>query len=593
MRKIKINEHWEEEEIIDPRDLCAVILKQGSSDCGYVKSFNIDDIKVKTAYDELVSQYQDTSTDNVLNIYLVKLPNTRQVASLLDTANYNGEERDPEAIAAVNALCNRPDCEILESWSPTLTEAKKKKKVCDSITYTTGYPDWDIKHFNKMMGTDGLGDSRQSYVVGDTLPNSPVADAGDANSDGASEASSEGGAVGESLKEDKEFEIKIQDNENIEEDSEELNPPIDLEYFPNNMGINLSSVKKEKWVEQDDGQLKKIEIEFDPVKDADGADLGESRLTEVTLNYSVQLEKMREIEAGTRGFNVASASLEKILFNYDICISHNLPIARKKMEDALRLHGWDRYIKSSKININKDFVLDDYTFKDSRHINAIYNNITTNWDTFWSHATWSDALSALLIALFSRKQALSDSCKDAILNRFNLTLDELKTILGKHISNQFINADLKRHCSVLTDSLHEEAELTEAKRYVKRYYIRPQNIFASNKEDILKALVKIGDQNCSVYSLKNLKDHDDVQLLQPSDIIYYYDDHVLYDKNHVQVMDYDLFVKHEEERKKFADVDAVSDATFDKEYDDRLTDADLKDKETVANFRAINARQMK
>ena len=124
-----------------------------------------------------------------------------------------------------------------------------------------------------------------------------------------------------------------------------------------------------------------------------------------------------------------------------------------------------------------------------------------------------------------------------------------------------------------------EDGLNEAKRYVKRYYIRPQNVFASNKEEILKALVAAGDQNCSVYSLKDLEDHDDVHLLKPSDIIYYYDNHVLYDKNHVQVMDYDLFVKHEEERKKVADIDAISDATFDDMYDDRLTDADLKDKE--------------
>lgn len=130
----------------------------------------------------------------------------------------------------------------------------------------------------------------------------------------------------------------------------------------------------------------------------------------------------------------------------------------------------------------------------------------------------------------------------------------------------------------VVENLKEEV-LGEAKRYVKRYYIRPQNVFASNKEEILKALVAAGDQNCSVYSLKNLDDHDDVHLLKPSDIIYYYDDHVLYDKNHVQVMDYDLFVKHEEERKKVADVDAISDSTFGDIYDDRLTDADLKDKE--------------
>lgn len=144
------------------------------------------------------------------------------------------------------------------------------------------------------------------------------------------------------------------------------------------------------------------------------------------------------------------------------------------------------------------------------------------------------------------------------------------------------------------DMFYNEAlELKEAKRYVKRYYVRPQNIFCSNKEDILKALIRIGDENCSIYSLKNLGDHDDVHLLKPEDIIYYYDDHVLYDKNHVQVMDYDLFVKHEEERKKYANIDAASDADFNQEYDDRLTTASLKDKEAVANYRAINKKDIK
>lgn len=118
------------------------------------------------------------------------------------------------------------------------------------------------------------------------------------------------------------------------------------------------------------------------------------------------------------------------------------------------------------------------------------------------------------------------------------------------------------------------SSLTEAKRYIKRYYIRPQNIFCSNKAEILQALVKqVGEANCSVYSLKSLDDHDDVHLLKPSDIIYYYDEGILYDKNHVKVMDYDLNVKHEEDRKKFADVDAVSNATFENEYEDRLVES--------------------
>jgi hypothetical protein len=48
---------------------------------------------------------------------------------------------------------------------------------------------------------------------------------------------------------------------------------------------------------------------------------------------------MRQLEAGTRGFNAKSASLDKILFNYKICLAEKLPKARKVMEDALRLHG--------------------------------------------------------------------------------------------------------------------------------------------------------------------------------------------------------------------------------------------------------------
>lgn len=122
----------------------------------------------------------------------------------------------------------------------------------------------------------------------------------------------------------------------------------------------------------------------------------------------------------------------------------------------------------------------------------------------------------------------------------------------------------------------------ETKRYVKRYYIRPQNIVCSNKADILKALIEIGDKNCSVYSLKRLSDHDDAHLLTNKDIIYYYDDGILYDKNHVKVMDYELRPKHEEERKKVSgDINNISNREFVDMYDDRLTDADLTKDEVI------------
>lgn len=126
------------------------------------------------------------------------------------------------------------------------------------------------------------------------------------------------------------------------------------------------------------------------------------------------------------------------------------------------------------------------------------------------------------------------------------------------------------------ESLQEATKDEKAprpKRYIKRYYIRPFNKFASNKQEILEILAANKDANCSVYSLKSLDDHDDVHLLKPSDIIYYYDEGILYDKNHVQVLDYDLNVKNEEERKKFANIDEVPDHIFDAAYEDRLVES--------------------
>ena len=115
--------------------------------------------------------------------------------------------------------------------------------------------------------------------------------------------------------------------------------------------------------------------------------------------------------------------------------------------------------------------------------------------------------------------------------------------------------------------------LCEAKRYVRRYYIRPQNIFCSNKAEILKALIELDDANCSVYTLNNLGDEKDVSKLMSSDIIYYYDDGILYDKNRVKVMDYDLSIKKEENRRHLANVDKTSEKEFKTVYSDRMTDA--------------------
>jgi RNA polymerase-binding transcription factor DksA len=74
-----------------------------------------------------------------------------------------------------------------------------------------------------------------------------------------------------------------------------------------------------------------------------------------------------------------------------------------------------------------------------------------------------------------------------------------------------------------------------------------------------------------------------------SDIIYYYDDGILYDKNRVKVVDYDLSIKKEEERKHFANVDKAPEKEFKAEYEDRMTDATELEEAFNLDFDAVNA----
>ena len=540
-KKIEINENWEPVEVEDLDNLFVVIFKHGSFEQGYVEAFDTNDALMQSAYDSLAKQYDECGCDELTKIYLIKVPNTKQTVDMCNTGLFNGNCCDPHVIEATRDLFNRADCEQLSCWEGCgLTEAKKKKKRNKNkviipggyLTITTGDPALNIKHFNNCMGTGGLQNPDAPHlVVGDTLPNGPIADSGasDAGSGESGAASGgEGGGMGESLNE----------------------------------------------------------------KD-------EKSLTEAHLDYSKQLDKMRQLENGTRGFNAASASLDKILFNYDICISNNLPKARKTMEDALRMHGWDSFIRPAKMQVNiSDY---DHILKPGYINTSTANLVLTNKDDAQQLIkscgnSLENLLVILIIALGIKEAALAGAIKDHIINNFTVTVTELKKdFLNKYFANPAALSSLNQvihDCkeNLVEDTAYSQVEvpLNEAKRYVKRYYVRPLNIFCGNKEDIIQALIRAGDQNCSVYSLKSLTDHEDVHLLQPSDIIYYWDDHVLYDKNHVQVMDYDLFVKHEEERKKVGNIDAVSDAAFSAMYDDRATEDDLRDKDVIANYKALN-----
>lgn len=131
--------------------------------------------------------------------------------------------------------------------------------------------------------------------------------------------------------------------------------------------------------------------------------------------------------------------------------------------------------------------------------------------------------------------------------------------------------------------------LCEAKRYVRRYLAKPMNKFCSNKAEVLKLLVDIGDQNCTIYTLNNLEDNEkDISKLSSRDIIYTYDNGILKDKNGVRVLDYDLSIKKEENRKKISNPDPKS-KEFKAEYEDRMTAATELEEAFNLDFEDINA----
>jgi hypothetical protein len=190
---------------------------------------------------------------------------------------------------------------------------------------------------------------------------------------------------------------------------------------------------------------------------------------------------------------------------------------------------------------------------------------------------------------FHRRRGLSSFTKETTLMSDNKNLKEQRKKIRrkpKYSSVSYTTGDIGLNIDHFnqrmgtanvgansTEGTTNEGGLCESKRYVRRYYIRPQNIFCSNKAEIIKALIELDDANCSVYTLNNLGDEKDVSKLMNSDIIYYYDNGILYDKNKVKVMDYDLSIKKEENRKHFANVDKASEKEFKNEYKDRMTDA--------------------
>ena len=533
MKKLIMNEDWETVEVNDTSSFFVLIFKQGSNTAGYIKCYNTDDTVVFAEYEQLIEQYATTKFDEPTSILVINVPATGQVKAMLEEATYAGDETNPAKLEIINHLLERADCEYLkEKVLMSLEEAKKKKKKkkkTPKVTYLTGFPWLNDHRFNHAFGSCDCGKDA----------------AEDANDDMGSESAGEGSSNG-------------------------------------SLGGESAG--------------------------GEGGAIGESLIAEAMT----PLQKMQALENGTRGFNAAAASDIKLMDNLITCAKNNLQKAAVVMlvEIQKRMNSGSWTLgpipglnmpntpasapmpQKTPQNNNTSNTTNGttttppptqaqvLTFEpsdfDSSDFALIENNkdnprfLIEAVDNFSKPLHWAIVL--IVLSASGGFTKMTDALKDWILKR--ITKATFKQIISQIKQNSAIINRVTDICNKdVSEGVTNLINLTEAKRYVKRYYIRPQNVFASNKAEILQRLAEVeaDGANCSIYSLKALEDHDDVHLLQPKDIIYYYDEGVLYDKNHVPVLDYDLNVKNEEERPKIS-ADATSDARFKDVYQDRMTD---------------------
>lgn len=530
MKKIIMTEDWETLEIPDDSSLFVLIFKQGSNTAGYIKCYDVDDTVVLTEYTNLVDQYANVKFEEPTSILVVKLPATGQVKAMLEEAVYAGDETNEAKLEIINHLLGRADCEYIEEKVlMSLEEAKKKKKKkkkTPKVTYLTGFPWLNDHRFNHAFGSCDCGKDAAEDANDDM------------GSDSVGEGSSDGSLGGESA-------------------------------------------------------------------GGEGGAMGESLITEAMT----PLQKMQALENGTRGFNAAAASDLKLMDNLIICAQNNLQKAAiiiiKEIQLRVNRGVWTlgpipglnmpNTPSASQSNSTqatntgatgptgptgapgatkllviepKDFTPTDFALLENNQDNPSF--IVGTVSNYPDPLHWAIVL--IIMSASGGFTKLTDALKTWILKKIDKATFK-QIISGIKNTPAIVNRVTDICNKDVSEGVTKMTNLTEAKRYVKRYYIRPQNVFASNKAEILQRLAEVeaDGANCSVYSLKALEDHDDVHLLQPKDIIYYYDEGVLYDKNHVPVLDYDLNVKHEEERPKISP-DATSDERFKDVYQDRMTD---------------------
>ena len=631
-----MTEDWETIEVEDNSSLFVLIFKQGSDTAGYIKCYNTDDSVVLAEYAKLIDQYTNVKFEEPTSIIVIKVPATGQVQAMLEEAVYAGDETNPTKIEIINHLLGRADCEYIEEKVlMSLEEAKKKKKKkrTPKVTYLTGFPFLNDHRFNHACGTCDCGKDAADNANSEMGSDSTGEGSGEGSLGG--DSAGEGGALGESfnLKESWE-DFNFEDHNSDDVVTVVI---VDKRFDPlfkkdHKESLSRNNVRVEGHYFNGIVVTGKVGDIIQVCDECHVMNPNKIFMEAVAMTEALTpLQKMQALEAGTRGFNAAAASDLKLVDNLILCAQNNLQKAAAVMLKEIQkranqgtwtlgpipqLNNMPNTASTTPINsqpsatsakpVNNNNItskasqatniqLADFDFYDAGKFYLAdmearmlkyyveHNDLDRFIELLEDPANstpqikLSYSLAMLLFAMYFKYENAVKAIVASIIKVFGCTAAELKQyIKDVLLKDSGITSKVQK---AVSDVLNEQIEkgapmnLTEAKRYIKRYYIRPQNVFASNKAEILQRLAEVeaDGANCSVYSLKALEDHDDVHLLQPKDIIYYYDEGVLYDKNHVPVLDYDLNVKNEEERPKIS-ADATSDERFKDVYQDRMTD---------------------
>lgn len=657
MKKIIMTEDWETIEIEDNSSLFVLIFKQGSDTAGYIKCYNTDDSVVLAEYAKLIDQYTNVKFEEPTSIIVIKVPATGQVQAMLEEAVYAGDETNPTKIEIINHLLGRADCEYIEEKVlMSLEEAKKKKKRkrTPKVTYLTGFPFLNDHRFNHACGTCDCGKDAADNANSEMGSDSTGEGSGDGSFSG--DSAGESGALGESFQlkeswEDFNFEDHNSDDVVTVVIVDKRFDPLFKKDHKESLSRNNVKVEGQYFngiiVTGKVGDIIQVCDECH-VMNPNKIFMEAATITEAMT----PLQKMQALEAGTRGFNAAAASDLKLVDNLILCAQNNLQKAAAVMLNEIQkranqgtwtlgpipqLNNIPNTSSTTPINSQPsttpakpannnsttskatNIQLADFDFYDvgKFYLGDLEARMLKSYveqddvDTLIKlledptnstpQIKLSYSLAMLLFAMYFKYEKAVKAIVASIIKVFGCTAAELKQyIKDVLLKDSGITSKVQKAVSeILNEQLEKGApmNLTEAKRYIKRYYIRPQNVFASNKAEILQRLAEVeaDGANCSVYSLKALEDHDDVHLLQPKDIIYYYDEGVLYDKNHVPVLDYDLNVKNEEERPKIS-ADATSDERFKDVYQDRMTDrtfAEALEEDFYMDFDDVNVYGVK